>query len=1696
MASFSCTEFTVSPDQGATGFPNDGYKYQSKRRKRRNYNKDYHSDKLLDNTCNKEFAKVMSKCRDDSSYLDIDDPYEWNKMYSPCMRHRTYGNFDDKEFSCSKYERHAKHAMTVSSLQLGIYGMSSQYVYSYNYHGIPFTIHFPQRFGEGGLEFVGRLAILYSVDRRDMWYIIMKHLVSHYVCSKGLKYDTKNTLAHINSILKSKLASNADFDRNKEHLLNRMIVMHINVISCYLKCEWGYARPWQVIKIAKAQSLGDFDFWKITDMIKSVRTLLDVNSQMRSTLSWFKDIISNFQASFGFVVTSGSYISKALTSMCIGVVFSMVQRAFGSVTDIVLYMFKLVWENVCECSFKGFNYSRAALQTLGASESAVMIISMICMSCCSGLNLAQCVSVSRFTGSVTSSIFDNFKPILNLIFKHTLGVDWFMADDELPGLCDFITRVIEFTGKDNIRQTVITHKPDSEMAISLWYEFIKYRKAMMDNKMFNAKIKSDLLICTKPLEELYLSALTNSDFIHKRRTPIFVYITGPPGQGKTTLITALLSAVHHMLRKTNLKTKSNHFNQPYSASMTYNRVAGSEYWEGYYNQWATVYNEVFAEDSKEKKLIAASELLRCAENGTYCLNMAEAANKGRIFFTSEIIVVTSNCTDFTNLGLSTPEAFVRRIHFPINLKCNKRIDSKDMLNDAWLIRSESFGSRYAEAHKLGVSQFFPQNNVYCFTELVHSIVDEIVFRENGLPLEGGFENVDWDSMFNDTPTDLFLRGFGTNLKLTELNVMWASFISDYRAYLSSDKSVPFVSRFAINICNKCFTLNIKDVDARAIGYYEELYKPDVLKLDQDKSDILDMRKKLLDSCAPLRAENIPIKCNSDNSPPIVPPCPQVFSTSQKSVEAILSKPVFLEGLDPQKVYPYTHNGVLVPCELPKTIKEFRKLMPILFPIRLGNPTVLHNIRVLQDYSHILAGQVQKKEEKLVVASAQMFSNWGKTKLLKANRYFKTGNPIWEPKWSPELCHDKRFSAFYRLCRSLGCTSDDDIMYVMWAISHNWFYMYCKENPTRAFIETYCYEMDFDPWVRERFMMYYDELRHKGRLPNGGIQKKIYPKHNDSVKNGSYSIYFSKTMTSLNIILETVVCEYLDKFHPKDIRDVDFVDVTEGVYIPTMFIGACMPSDIHKAWENDIARRNVIPPDVFRDYKNPRLGIMSLCNNEFCIPLSCEGFSLANLSPADWIEKPEDDGSLLSSVSVSPHPMSINQPTLPKTNIISDIWDCTMTWADKLDPNYGRIVVVFMGSVGLVSLVAAAAAGVAVWWQKKPGEIDDKLYEDDGIEELSEQAISQSFYQKQTAGPRRYRYVPIYASAQAHETSYDRYVNILKQSRPIRFFDGQGLSVDTNILFITPTEGVVPAHAFYCLNVEKLSLGDCHGENFQPYSSSEYTYRRLDKDRDGVVLSFKMPIYGVRNVKNSVPTSVLGFSTSPMRLMKLRKSDGKQEIVQVFSSGKKMQYIDASIQSSVISHGKEIVTSMKGYYLVTDGKGLPGFCAFPWVSLDDLHQNQPIFGFHVARLGNDSIVCPLFASDFISAVQVETAFAQMFSPDTICLDVPDQTSKFNVCTLASNLNSKTAYEPTLISPYLPKVNVSPAHLEVRVENDVRISPLKNACSKYAKFPPREMPSVLSQGLKDPHSIFRGLYPSGYIYKELTFEEAVFGDGLTI
>jgi len=224
-----------------------------------------------------------------------------------------------------------------------------------------------------------------------------------------------------------------------------------------------------------------------------------------------------------------------------------------------------------------------------------------------------------------------------------------------------------------------------------------------------------------------------------RMEPLVIVIRGPPGCGKSTFSRILARYIAR-----NLCTQEERDQWQSDDKMLFCKGT-SEYWEGYGGQPICAFD-----DFGQAKLVAGSPdnevmtFIRACNQWPFPLNMATLSSKGKCYFTSRFIIMTTNDENAFNLGglVHCPSAVLRRYDIALEMHLN---DSLHCDKPDWTFRNYNFSIGSASGDVMSVSDVLSRVRIRYnrrvdmekhISKVVETIVNEQEEYESMLETQG------------------------------------------------------------------------------------------------------------------------------------------------------------------------------------------------------------------------------------------------------------------------------------------------------------------------------------------------------------------------------------------------------------------------------------------------------------------------------------------------------------------------------------------------------------------------------------------------------------------------------------------------------------------------------------------------------------------------------------------------------------------------------------------------------------------------------------------------------------------------------------------------------------------------------------------------------------------------------------------------
>jgi hypothetical protein len=298
--------------------------------------------------------------------------------------------------------------------------------------------------------------------------------------------------------------------------------------------------------------------------------------------------------------------------------------------------------------------------------------------------------LSRMVNSVAtliSYVYKCIKIAFKYIYEKMTGRKWYSSksleiiNDVMP---NWINRVMVLKAVHDSESLPFTCANDLTMqriATQLFDEGNKLYKILASD---NTEVKRVADTFKRLLDPLYEIATTNSINHVKRVRPFMLYLAGAPGVGKS-MLTDFFTGIYGMHQQLIDNADEAH-------KLLYVRQAKNEHWDGYREQPVCLIDDVYQSRESTDKEAESMDIINMGNNAPYPLLMAKCEEKGKAFFRSRLIMLTSNEEIHRDIGIIEPFAVYRRFNICATVENTGPVaplDLKKLQFTVWKVTSMS-----------------------------------------------------------------------------------------------------------------------------------------------------------------------------------------------------------------------------------------------------------------------------------------------------------------------------------------------------------------------------------------------------------------------------------------------------------------------------------------------------------------------------------------------------------------------------------------------------------------------------------------------------------------------------------------------------------------------------------------------------------------------------------------------------------------------------------------------------------------------------------------------------------------------------------------------------------------------------------------------------------------------------------------------
>lgn len=250
---------------------------------------------------------------------------------------------------------------------------------------------------------------------------------------------------------------------------------------------------------------------------------------------------------------------------------------------------------------------------------------------------------------------DVAKYVIDKSWSFVFGVPYFKSTRDMQEVVSLVNKMLAI-----VRVKDIPNKGTDEKI-----EFCKAFEDLVEMAPFIGKFdhptSTQINLAVTAATSTYSSVKETLRFTAARQKPVWCYLFGDPGAGKTVFTLALSRLIFETLKREHYEIWKEIGKEVFDQTLMYQRQSEQEYWDRYANQWVTVYDDLLQQ--KDPQATEAFSLIRAKTDAPYPLHMASIQRKETTTFQSKIIVSSTNAKEESLKGMSgltDYRAFARR----------------------------------------------------------------------------------------------------------------------------------------------------------------------------------------------------------------------------------------------------------------------------------------------------------------------------------------------------------------------------------------------------------------------------------------------------------------------------------------------------------------------------------------------------------------------------------------------------------------------------------------------------------------------------------------------------------------------------------------------------------------------------------------------------------------------------------------------------------------------------------------------------------------------------------------------------------------------------------------------------------------------------------------------------------------------------
>jgi hypothetical protein len=371
-------------------------------------------------------------------------------------------------------------------------------------------------------------------------------------------------------------------------------------------------------------------------------------------------------------------------------------------------------------------------------------------------NLRDTSTIMRMTTSwnqFTSTVTDGFKWLINSIYKKFTGNHYYIEYEQKEQLHLLVEKLRNFFTTPNLQHLVASDVTIGADAQRLHREALEMAPFLSTLYKHKSPAFDEIDKAFQQIKHLAAEAEMISPKTKDRIVPFVIWFDGNAGGGKSETAKNLPLAIYKNVQK----ALPQQYPMKWNESMNYFKADTSQFWSNYeaFLHFCCTIEEYNATADTQTRGMQTSEFLKLVSTSIMPLDQP-FQNKGKSFFGSELIIVTTNMTKLdldSASGATCPDALYRRRHLHLQSHKDKfyatpqeRLENR---NTAWkyFVQSDSematdwFPGMHEDAKK-GLKLRFDDIVSLASKEIIRRIQDRDTCKVKR-------DNIDWTNL---TPT--------------------------------------------------------------------------------------------------------------------------------------------------------------------------------------------------------------------------------------------------------------------------------------------------------------------------------------------------------------------------------------------------------------------------------------------------------------------------------------------------------------------------------------------------------------------------------------------------------------------------------------------------------------------------------------------------------------------------------------------------------------------------------------------------------------------------------------------------------------------------------------------------------------------------------------------------------------------------------